>query len=103
METLGQTIVGLCEQFSASLDRDVIDKTGVAGAFDIHLDLTPADLFPAQPSITPGVNDPARPVIPADPLGAITSAVQKLGLTLKPAQGTGEFLVIDHVQKPSGN
>jgi hypothetical protein len=31
METLGQTIAGLCAQFSAALDRDVINKTGIAG------------------------------------------------------------------------
>ena len=39
-----------------------------------------------------------------DPLGqAIFSAVQKVGLKLDPAKGPGDFLVIDRVERPSGN
>jgi uncharacterized protein (TIGR03435 family) len=52
METLGQTLAGLCAQFSVAVDRDVVDRTGIAGAFDIHLDLTEDDLFPL-PTRTP--------------------------------------------------
>jgi uncharacterized protein (TIGR03435 family) len=31
IDTFGQTIAGLCDQFSAELDRNVIEKTGIAG------------------------------------------------------------------------
>ena len=33
----------------------------------------------------------------------VQTALQKFGLKLEPAQGPGEFLVIDHVERPSGN
>ena len=34
----GSTMVNLCRQFSVMMDRDVIDKTGITGVFDIHLE-----------------------------------------------------------------
>jgi uncharacterized protein (TIGR03435 family) len=30
-------------------------------------------------------------------------AIPRLGLILQPAKGSGEFLVIDHVEKPAEN
>ncbi len=98
-DTYGQTMAGLCWQFSAWLDRAVIDKTGIAGAFDIHLELSAADLARDDDAPT----DPAEPAIPADPVGAISTALQKLGLKLQPANGPGAFLVIDRVERPSEN
>jgi uncharacterized protein (TIGR03435 family) len=92
-------MAGLCWQFSAWLDRAVIDKTGVAGAFDIHLELSAADL----PADHDAPTDPSSPATPADPFGAISAAVRKLGLRLSPAKGSSAFLVIDHVEKPSEN
>jgi uncharacterized protein (TIGR03435 family) len=93
------------------LDRDVIDRSGIAGTFDIHLDLTSNDLFrarfPDRQDITAGGGDPAAlpaaPTDPADPLSAVMRAVQKLGLRLEPSKAQGEFLVIDHVQRPAEN
>jgi uncharacterized protein (TIGR03435 family) len=47
--------------------------------------------------------DPAASAEPADLFGAISSAVQKLGLKLEPAKGPSKFLVIDQVEWPSEN
>jgi uncharacterized protein (TIGR03435 family) len=99
MQTFGQTLAGLCKQFSAALDLDVADRTGIAGTFDIHLDLSNDDLFPWDAK--PAAGDVAA--MPADPLSAIARAVQKLGLRLEPAKTAGEFLVIDHLERPSEN
>jgi uncharacterized protein (TIGR03435 family) len=33
----------------------------------------------------------------------VRNAVNKLGLNLEPATGPGDFLVIDHIEKPSAN
>lgn len=100
-ETLGQTLAGLCRQFSVALDRDAVDRTGIAGTFDIHLELSEDDLFPfARPE---SAGDPAALALPADPLTAIMAAVQKLGLKLESAKAPAEFLVIDHVERPSPN
>jgi uncharacterized protein (TIGR03435 family) len=101
-ETLGQTMRGLCIQFSAWLDRDVIDKTGLTGAFDIRLDLSPQEVMPNLRRSDAG-DDQAAPAPPGDPAGAVFRAVQKLGLKLEPAKTNGEFLVIDHVERPAEN
>jgi uncharacterized protein (TIGR03435 family) len=93
MNTYGQTMRQLCSQFSVWLDRDVIDKTGIAGAFDIHFD------FSSQDVLSVGTDAPPA----ADPFGAISAAVLKAGLKLESAKGPGQFLVVDHVERPSEN
>ncbi len=95
VDTSGQTMADLCIQFSTNLDREVIDKTGITGMFDIHLDVSMADLFPR--------NDPDAPADPSSIYSAIQDAVKRLGLKLEPAKAPTEFLVIDHVERPSEN
>lgn len=91
-------------QLSAALDRDVVDRTGIAGTFDMHLDLTAGDLFPfARQDGAADSSDPGASAMPVDSLGAIMHAVQKLGLKLEPARAPGETLIIDHVERPSEN
>lgn len=86
------TIADFATEFSARLDRPVVDKTGIAGTFDIHLNVSPADLYPNDSTSDPyAVFD------------AVRVAVQKLGLKLDRAKGPGEFLIIDHVERPSEN
>jgi uncharacterized protein (TIGR03435 family) len=90
-------------------DRPVINKTGVAGLFDIRLEFMPDEAAPgsagARPS--PVANTDAEPPVPADPLSAgpsIFTALQlQLGLKLVPARGSREFIVIEHVEHPSEN
>jgi bla regulator protein BlaR1 len=105
----GTTIENLCRLLSDFSDRDIIDKTGIAGMFDIHFDTRPV----APPAdATAGLSDPAEPRrSTAEELAGQRAArfaqfqngLPKLGLNLGPAKGPGVFLVIDHVQKPSGN
>ena len=100
----GTTLANFCVQLSLVLDRDVIDKTEIAGVYDVHVD-PPADASTEDPSDVPT----SRPATNAraslvDPLGSsILAAIQKAGLRLEPAKGPGEFLVIDRVERPSGN
>jgi uncharacterized protein (TIGR03435 family) len=93
----GITMTDLCRWVSAFVDRDIIDKTGITGAFDVHLDLLPADIGYAG-----AAPDPSSPFTPGDG-GAITVAVKKLGLHMRNAKRPAEFLVIDHVERPSEN
>ena len=77
-------------KFAAALGmsgRTVIDKTGLAEKFDFHVEYAPneADL----------ADDLAAP--------SIDSVLGKLGLRLERTKGPREFLVIDHVEKPSEN
>jgi uncharacterized protein (TIGR03435 family) len=89
----GSTMAMLSEDLSAVLDRDVVDKTGIEGQFDMHLDVSRE-----QPE---GV--PAGPPDPAQMFGELKSALQKLGLKFEAATAQGKFLAIDRVERPSDN
>jgi uncharacterized protein (TIGR03435 family) len=102
----GTTMENLCRQISPSADRDIVDRTGIAGRFDIYFDFSRTDLFPAE---TPGgaavqvsPDDAGRPSDAAY-FSAIRNALPRLGLVLVPAKASNEFLVIDHVERPSEN
>jgi uncharacterized protein (TIGR03435 family) len=83
----GLTLAAFAE--SLGLDRPVIDKTGIAGVFDFHLEFAPDE--------SAGSVDPARaPSI-------FTALPEQLGLRLTPAKGPSEFLVVDRLEKPSEN
>jgi uncharacterized protein (TIGR03435 family) len=78
---------GISREFSGQFDRDVIDRTGISGRFDIHLDIP---------------NGPATP--PDDELfSTIAAALEKVGLQLKAGSAPAVFLVVDHVERPSEN
>jgi uncharacterized protein (TIGR03435 family) len=81
---------------SNSLDRPVINKTGIAGTFDFHLEYALDDTSPLFR------RDPGDPSDPGGP-SIFTALQQQLGLKLEPAKGPGEFLVIDRVETPSAN
>ncbi len=93
----GVTMADLCRRLSAYVDRDIIDKTGITGAFEVHLDLLPADIGYAG-----AAPDPSSLFTGGDG-GAIAAAVKKLGLQMRNAKRPVEFLVIDHVERPSEN
>ena len=102
VDALGITMNLLCYRLSLSMDRDVNDKTGLDGLFDLHLDLNLSDFRP----------NPARfgrgPALPPDlensePGDPITRALRKVGLELRPAKESREFPVIDHIELPAGN
>jgi uncharacterized protein (TIGR03435 family) len=105
-ELRAATMEQLCTALSGRVDRRVIDKTGVAGIFDIRLDWSNGDL-PSGPAPPP---PPPRPDVfpatgpdPGEVTAGIRAALQNFGLNLEPAQGPGDFLVIDHVERPSEN
>lgn len=74
------------------LDRPVIDKTGVAGRFNFHLEFAPDENTPLLFSRADPQTGPS-----------IFTAIERLGLKLESAKGPHEFLVIDSVQRPSEN
>jgi uncharacterized protein (TIGR03435 family) len=72
------------------LDRTVIDKTGLAGTFDVHLE------WAGNPAAVTPSTDASGPSLPI-------AIQEQLGLKLESAKGPVEFLVIDHAEKPSAN
>jgi uncharacterized protein (TIGR03435 family) len=74
------------------LDRPVVNKTGITGLFDFHLEYAPDE--PTAAGATPA--EVAGPSI-------FTALERQLGLKPEPAKAPGDFVVIDHVERPSAN
>ena len=89
----------LARYLSQVLRRPVLDKTGLTGIYDFTLDFVP------DVGATPVSTGSDDNTLPADPDGApiFTAIQQQLGLKLDPGKGPVETLVIDHVERPSGN
>jgi uncharacterized protein (TIGR03435 family) len=100
MSAGGVTMATLASSLSGSVQRMVLDRTGVEGTFDTELTWTP-DQMPQGPTggvpkITGAKIDPNGPSI-------FTALQEQLGLKLESARGSVDVLVIDSVQKPSEN
>jgi uncharacterized protein (TIGR03435 family) len=96
----GATMADFAIMISSRLDRKVIDLTGIAGMFNIHLDLLPAELGFGT-DVTPG--SPATALDASAVFDSIQSVIGRLGLKLEAAKGPGEFLVIDSIERPTEN
>ena len=81
---------------SGAVDRPIVNKTGISGLFDFHLEYVPDENSPLSHRGGSDFNAAAGPSI-------FTALQEQLGLKLLPAKGPGELLVIDRVQKPSEN
>jgi uncharacterized protein (TIGR03435 family) len=106
----GVTMSEFAVALSGRLDRDVIDRTGIAGQYDFEVALYPdaprANLPPPGPGAAPPPPAPPPPPDPSDPgagLAAAQAALQQYGLRLESARGPGHFLIIDNVERPSEN
>jgi len=100
------TIDEFCSYLSRVTGRTVVDKTDLSGKFDIRLEYLPFQITPNQNQITPRNTAVDQLEGPADvELGAslFTAVQQQLGLKLVPVKGARQVIVIDHIEKPSGN
>jgi bla regulator protein blaR1 len=104
----GVTLDQFASGLTRVLDRAVIDKTGLTGLFDFHVEFSPDQTTPAflpggvikgGPSAPPPIGDAPEPTGPS----YVTAIQEQLGLKLQPAKGPGDFLVIDSIERPSEN
>ena len=101
---LGVTMDQLADGMLASLDRPVINRTGLVGIFDIHLVYALDMATPGQSRLDGASSPTPIPLAPDPTAPSIFSAIQQqLGLKLVSDKGLVEVLVIDHVEKPSAN
>ncbi len=94
---------GLTAVLSRELGRDVIDKTGLTGLFDIHLEW---NREATARSIGPeGRIDPSKlaPSTDDESPSIFTALEDQLGLKVDSIKGPVEILVIDRAEKPAVN
>ncbi|HEV2448354.1 MAG TPA: TIGR03435 family protein [Candidatus Sulfopaludibacter sp.] len=101
LDVEGGMLDSLAGLLTLILDRPVIDVTGLTNPFEIHLVFSPDDSARLRP---PPADAGAPTGVSAADAPAIFQAVQEqLGLKLAPAKGPVDVLVIDHIERPSGN
>jgi uncharacterized protein (TIGR03435 family) len=74
----------LAEELSKEVGRDVVDKTGIIGRYDLKLRWTPDD------SAAPASDGAASPAADSGP-SIFTALEEQLGLKLEPAKGPCRF------------
>ena len=97
------TMAEFAQLFAVRLDHPVIDKTGIRGQFDFHLEFDREEMAGLRQQGT--ARDSESPMQATDPGGpSLFAAIQEqLGLKLVPEKGRVEFLVVDRVEKPTDN
>ena len=89
VEAKGATLDEFSKTLRVLVHRPVIDKTGITGRFDIRVEFSREGTEPAS--------DPTAPT------SIFTAIQEKLGLRLEAGKGPVEELVIDHIERPTGN
>lgn len=95
----GTSMRDLAGVLTTFVDRPVVDRTGLAGTWDVQL------MFASEAGFTggPGSSDPLRPMPPASG-GLIYSALpEQLGLRLETTRGLVDVVVIDSAERPNAD
>lgn len=101
MEVQGSNSMAiLAEELSKVVGRDVVDKTGIAGRYDLKLNWSPDEGAPG--ANVSGSNAAGAAAADSGP-SIFTALEEQLGLKLKPQKGPVQVLVVDHVEMPSAN
>jgi|SRR5688572_22869928 len=88
----GRSLAELAKNLIGRVDRPVIDRTGLAGAYDFVLLFTPEGMAPKRDGIA-GPN--------LDGTSLFTALQEQLGLKLEPQRGPVEYIVIDRIEQPT--
>lgn len=90
MEAKRTTMEQLARQLSGTAGRLVVDRTGLNGPYAFTLDWLPPDRTPAADANV-------------DVVDMFTAVREQLGLKLEPVKAQMEKLIVDRVERPSGN
>jgi uncharacterized protein (TIGR03435 family) len=88
------TIGNFAQTLGLALGRPIVDRTGIAGTFDIH--------FESSTEGTMYENDPVLQTTDNSP-SLFDATQQQLGLKLESTKAPVEVLIIDHADKPAEN
>ncbi|MGB7762223.1 MAG: TIGR03435 family protein [Bryobacteraceae bacterium] len=89
------TMDRFAEVLSRQMDLPVLNRTGLAGSFDLKLEWTPESRGPARPGTDDAMTETG--------VSIFTAIQQQLGLRLRAKKTPVEVIVIDHAEKPSEN
>ncbi len=94
----GVTLTMFGHVLSNFVGRNVVDRTGLSGSYDIELTFDPASAAKAPPGAPPGPSptDDTKPSI-------FTALQEQLGLKLESTRGPIDVLVIDQAERPTAN
>jgi uncharacterized protein (TIGR03435 family) len=90
IDIYGATTGTLALLLSGPAGRPVVDKTGLTGIYDMHLDMGQTGVAAADGSADSGPS-------------VFSSVQEQLGLKLESQKNQVEYLVIDHIERPSPN
>lgn len=97
------TLRTLASTLSTQMDYPIVDRTGLKGTFDVLLSWDPT----TSPKVLlpPGRGGPPQPTTTSDFSGPTIEEALKtqLGLKLEKQKDKLDFLVIDHIERPSEN
>jgi uncharacterized protein (TIGR03435 family) len=88
-------LISVLTRFVPGIDRIVVDRTGLAGTYDVDLTWR----FEAQDEQTRALLPPPDPNAPS----LFTALQEQLGLKLEPTKGPVDVLVIDRVEHPAND
>jgi uncharacterized protein (TIGR03435 family) len=88
----GYSMQRVAGTLGSSLQRVVVDKTGLTGPWNLEIRFTPD-----QPAVLNGVVVTPSPDSPS----LFTAVQEQLGLKLEPSRGPVDLLVIDRVERPT--
>jgi uncharacterized protein (TIGR03435 family) len=92
----GESIATLARLMAQVIGRPVLDRTGLTGKYAFTLKWTPDEFdLPASATQADGSS--------TEPTSIFTVIQDQLGLKLESTKGPVEYLVIDHVSRPSPN
>lgn len=84
----------LAALLTSKSDRPVLDKTGLTGRYTF--DIREPQQMAAPSAVSTGESEEER-------RPAISDALKSIGLELRPAKEPIEFLIIDHIERPTPN
>ncbi len=115
LESSGTTMESFAQMLSVGVvDRPVVDKTALTGAYEVAVDLSQDDAMSVaraavmngpMGAVMGGENGGNQAAGLSDPTGStINKSIQDLGLKLEPRRLPVDTLVIDHIEKtPTAN
>jgi uncharacterized protein (TIGR03435 family) len=95
MQVGGMPLLSFANMLSGRVQRTVVDRTGLAGAWDFEINFAPESApIPAPPGVELPPGDPTAPSL-------FTAIQEQLGLRLQSTKGPVEVVVVDRIEQPT--